>query len=92
MDLAELVGRAKVSQWFSLMRKVFLQVQLAFSPFFPQLELQVRLPPNVVNRAGFLPRMPELTKCTKLKYSRRSFWMGVPEMSTRRLVFKLSRA
>lgn len=36
--------------------------------------------------------MPELTKCTRLKYSSRSFWMGVPEIRTRRGVFKLLRA
>lgn len=36
--------------------------------------------------------MPELTKCTRLKYSSKSFWMGVPEMRTRRGVFKLLRA
>ena len=31
-----------------------------------------------------LPRMPALTKCTRLKYSSRSFWIGVPDMSTLR--------
>lgn len=29
-----------------------------------------------------LPRIPALTKWTRLKYSSRSFWMGVPEIST----------
>lgn len=28
------------------------------------------------------PRIPALTKWTRLKYSSRSFWMGVPDMST----------
>lgn len=28
------------------------------------------------------PRIPALTKWTRLKYSSRSFWIGVPEMST----------
>lgn len=31
---------------------------------------------------SLLPRIPEFTKCTKLKYSSKSFWMGVPDIST----------
>lgn len=29
-----------------------------------------------------IPRIPALTKWTRLKYSSRSFWIGVPDMST----------
>lgn len=32
-----------------------------------------------------VPRIPSLTKCTRLKYSSRSFWIGVPDRSTRLL-------
>ena len=30
------------------------------------------------------PKMPALTKCSRLKYSSKSFWIGVPD---RRILF-----
>ena len=47
---------------------------------------------NLFLNSWAVPRRPWLTKWTKLKYSRRSFWMGVPERSTRRLQFRATRA
>ena len=39
-----------------------------------------------------VPSMPWFTKCNKLKYSSRSFWMGVPDSRTRRLQLSATRA
>ena len=38
------------------------------------------------------PRMPLLTKCSRLKYSSRSFWMGVPDNRIRRSALRLTSA
>lgn len=40
----------------------------------------------------YLPRIPALTKWTRLKYSSRSFWMGVPDISTLLLALMAFRA
>lgn len=41
---------------------------------------------------GDLPRIPAFTKWTRLKYSSRSFWMGVPDISTLRWALMAFRA
>lgn len=44
------------------------------------------------NLKKILPRMPLLTKWTRLKYSSRSFWIGVPDSNIRRSTFSSLRA
>ena len=67
-------------------------------PIFVSLSVAEASLPRRIGVSNFLlnsvvvPRMPVLTKCSRLKYSSRSFWMGVPESRTRREVWRWLRA
>ena len=49
-------------------------------------------PSNFFLNSLVVPSIPVFTKCSKLKYSRRSFWMGVPDSNILRGVCRLLSA